>query len=1033
MKVDGSLGSLVQGVSQQAPTQRRKGQHGAQVNMVADPVRGLSRRHGSIWQAEKLLGSDATEPQRAANLVDAAGFRSFDYMHGGRELVILYRAAARITNSTLPAVIVYDKTNKQFLTVVRNVTDTVLDTLEAGGASAITAIGKYVFIAGNTITATGLSVPKVDTPANQGVTVAWVRGGAYKRTYSITVIKTDDTPVSFSHTTPTASYPGVLDTSGVSAWIPDTAGSSAGTTTALATANEVLGPKANGSTYTPVHYTGAPLPNLTLTVHIPTDAGETVRTLSRNADYTFASGVITFRRSFTNPVKLTYQYPTGGSTATTVYATETTNESALIEQVNDAGVADLAYKDWNPTSLSARHGDVALTNSAPALPASATEYCWNAGDKQVVFHQSMVGRLNVTITYTHTKVLSNPNYTKQVASVTNAYNTAVTKWIGDAVAAIQPEAIAQALVDAAIAAGMSGVYRVGSTIAFDGVKEIAANDGGDGSLLKGLANTAQSVADLTDLHFIGKHVRVSPTGGESFYMRATSKNPLVVSGVGEVLWVEGVGIEHVITSALCLGVASGSNFYMASSATLLNAILPGDHPTYAISTVGDNDSSPMPYFVGRKISYLGVFQDRLLIGSDAVIRCSKVGDYLNFFRSSVLTVPADDPLEMLSQGSEDDLIRYSALYDRDLVLFGKRQYLISGRAPLTPTSGNMPVMSSHEGANDARPVAAGSVIFYAKQGHDRTSVHQIEPGRNSEAPESFPVSSQLDDFMPGYPSELTWAPKPTTLLVRVRDEQHKLFVFSYLDSSDRRLQDCWHEWRYDEALGPIIGASVVREGVVLFTLRQVLDAGATQRTYAVADLQSLDGQLSPRPYLDSSRVWEDVVATPGSLHDEAPGWAVAYGDGSDSRLLGVADVSDTDAVALLVEDLGDEEHLIIGRPFESYWVPTNPLMRDGDGGAMSTGRLVVTSLLVGFTNSSGFRSTVTAYGQDAVYTFNGRLLGDVGNLVGRVPVTTGRQSVIVGREAQEYTHTIAALTWLPLSIAAVDWTGQAFHRPRRVG
>lgn len=640
---------------------------------------------------------------------------------------------------------------------------------------------------------------------------------------------------------------------------------------------------------------------------------------------------------------------------------------------------------------------------------------------------TLVGNLKITATYTHVKVVSNPNYAKQVTDATNAYNSAVTAWIGSSSAAIQPGAIAQSLADAAVTAGLTGVSVVGSTVVFTAVKDITANDGGDGTLLRGLANVIGTVSELTDAHFIGKVVKVSPAGGESFYMRATAKNPSITSGVTEVLWVEGAGIERTIDSALIYGVASGSTFYIASSATLLTAILAGPHPTYAPATVGDDDSSPMPYFVGRTITYLGVFQDRLLIGAGAVLRCSKVGDYLNFFRSSVLTAAADDPLEMLSQGSEDDTLRYSVLYDRDLILFGdRRQYAVSGRAPLTPTSANMPVMSSHKGATAAQPVAAGGLIFYAKRGQEATSVEQIEPGRNEGSPESYPASSQLDDYMPGVPAELTNLSKPSAVIVRTLGARQSLFIYSYLDNSERRLQDCWHRWNYASTLGPILGTAVVDEGLLVFTLRHT---HATQ--WAVADLQPFDGQRSSRPYLDSIQPWTDVDGGTGSLRTTTPNFSAAYDDSSeDNFLIGVESLAD---VPDLLEELEDEASLVVGAPIEAYWTPTNPMWRGEDELAITNGRLVVTSITLAFADSSGFRSVITAHGGETEYAFNGRILGDPNNIVGRVPVTTGSQSIGVGRANTEYEQTIHALTWLPLRITTVTWVGQLFHRPQRVG
>lgn len=1043
MKVDGSLGSLAQGVSQQPPTERRLGQHGAQVNMIADPVRGLSRRHGTIWKTEQAVGGvapDATE--RTACRADAYRFRAFDYTTGSRELTVLYRDTSKYAGSTLPVIAVYDKTANKFLNVVRNMTDPALDTFETYGASAITAVGKYALMAGNGIVPAATTVDNWTSTPNVTRAVLWVRGGAYGRTFSATVIKSDDTEVSFSYTTPPASYPGVLDTSGVSVWIPDASGATPGTAPTVVTANETPGLKASASTHTVAHSADNPK-NYVLTttverieeVYIGSDNPSYITvidtyTLVKGADYSVSAGVITFLRDFlTAPVKLTYQYETGGSSATVGYVTEQTTEAAYVRLVNGVGVADLVYKDWDPTGMTARHGVEDMTNVYPAAPASPSEYSWGTGDKQAIFHASMVNNLKVTLEYTHTKVLSNPNYTKQVADITNAYNTAVTAWIGTASAAIQPDAIAKALRSAATVAGV-GASRKGSTVYFSSVKAITVSDGGDGTLLKGVANKVKSVDDLSDLHYVGKVVQVNPTGGEVFYMKATAKDEVTTSGVTEVVWVEGARNTKTITQALIYGVADTDNFYIASTAALLNAIYPGDHPEFTPSAVGDDDSCPMPYFIGKKIKYLGVFQDRLLIGADAVLRCSKIGDYLNFFRASVLSVAADDSFELLSQGSEDDVIRFSVLYDRDLVLFGKRQYAISGRAALTPTSAHMPVISSHQGADDAPPVAAGSLIFYAKRGLRAASVHQIEAGRNPESPESYSVSTQLDDYLLGTPRELATVPKPNTLLLRTTGAFSSLFVYSYLDTGERRMQDCWCRWDYSTNLGRIMGVSVTDAGVLIFTLRQTIGQDAVYHQYIVADLQPLDTQLSDRPYLDSTRLYSYVQEHPGSLHDATTGFAAAYNNATNEFLHGVDSLYE---VAGMVADFGHDTGITVGYPFDAYWTPTNPSQRDGDGKAIKAGRLVVTSTLLAFEDSSGFRSVVTAYGQDTEYTFNGRILGDNNNVVGKVPVTDGLKSVVVGRGSKEYTQTIHALTWLPLTLTSVDWTGQLFHRPQRVG
>lgn len=1030
MKVDGSLASLVQGVSQQSPNQRRPGQHGEQINMLADPVRGLSRRHGSIWQTELDLALDSAKA--AANVTDSASFRSFDYTSGGRDLTVLYRSAAQAAGSDMPPVMVYDKTNGQFLTVVRNGSDALLDTLSSGGVSAITAVGKYVFLGGNTIVPAATNTDVWGDATNQALTVLWVRGGAYARTYKATVTKTDNSQVSFEYTTPQASYPGTLDTSGVQPYTPDVTGASTSSQPDTAVAYQYAIP--TPGTTLALSFT----PSGPLFVSIAYGGDNGGDTLFLNVDYTLSGTTLTWlNTSLTANITLQglqvtvlYQHQPGGSSTQTLYATEETTETVYVKSRDGFGIGELAYGMWAPTGMTVKNGVTVLTNVFPAQPANPGEYSWETGGKEIIFDESLARNPYITAKYTHTKVVANPHYSRIVTDLTSEFNAAVTNWLGTAAKAIQPENIAESLKTAAIAAGLTGVTRYNATVVFTAIKDITFSDSGDGTLLKGLANKAQAVDDLTDAHYVGKVVRVSPTGQEAFYMKATAKNPSITSGVTDVTWVEGAGISRVINSALCYGVADSTSFYMAGSAALLNAILPGDHPTYADATVGDDDTSPLPHFVGRKISYLGVFQDRLLVGSNAVLRASKTGDYLNFFRSSVLTVPADDPFEMLSQGSEDDTLRFSVLYDRDLILFGKRQYAVSGRAAMTPTSANMPVMSSHEGADDSQPRAAGGIIFYAKRGQSSTSAHQIEPGRNDESPESYPASSQLDDYMTGDPVELTIMPKPSTLFVRTSGARNTLFVFSYLDSQEKRLQDCWHRWDYNAALGPIIGTTVVREGLLVFTLRQGNNVSGTFKQWIVCDLQPMDGQLSDRPYLDSNRLYDDIVASPGSAHVNVGDsvFRVAFDHSTSERLIGG---NFTEAADLQTEFPSGT--LVAGATYVSSWTPTNPVVRDNENRSINTGRLVVTSLLLAFRDSSGFSSDVTAFEATTTFDFNGRLLGDVNNVVGEVPVTTAEQSVVIGREASEYTQVISAHTWLPLNLIAVDWTGQLFHRPQRVG
>ena len=73
----------------------------------------------------------------------------------------------------------------------------------------------------------------------------------------------------------------------------------------------------------------------------------------------------------------------------------------------------------------------------------------------------------------------------------------------------------------------------------------------------------------------------------------------------------------------------------------------------------------------------------------------------------------------------------------------------------------------------------------------------------------------------------------------------------------------------------------------------------------------------------------------------------------------------------------------------------------------------------------------TLQGGGNVLNFNGRILGQVANMVGRQPIVTTSISVPVGKEVRECKYTLKAKTWLPLTITAIEWTGQSFNNSRR--
>lgn len=688
--------------------------------------------------------------------------------------------------------------------------------------------------------------------------------------------------------------------------------------------------------------------------------------------------------------------------------TLTDTEAAYVVPTSEGastGRHELNWWQWSPSALSVRRNGVALTNVHPAVPNGVTEYAWNSADPHYILFDFHTPNIPLSVTYTHAKTVVNPNYTKIVSDITNEYNTRLTQWIGEAADNIRPAAIADQLRLLAVAAGLSATASEGHVF-FEGVKQVTVDDGGDGSLVLAVANSIQDVSDLTKKHWVGKTVRIRPvSSNEAFYMKARAAVD-GETGWADVEWIEGTATEHTLRDGLIYGTPNGSAFYVASSAAKLAALLPGTHPSYTPSAAGDRDTSPLPYFVGRKIDYLGIFQDRLLVGSGAVIRASKIGEYLNFFRSSVLTVAADDTLEMLSQGTDDDTIRYGVLYNRSLVLFGRRQYIINGGTPLTPTSAIMPVLSSHAGAE--HPVASGGFVFYAKKNKTGSGVHQLQPGRNSDEAESFPISAQLSNYIPPNIVGASDVPSPSLLMLRAQGAPHALFVYKYLDTPEGRIQGAWYRWEYAAQCGTLLAAHSTDDGVLLLWHRG---------NDWVADVQPVNLEDATYPYLDSL-----VPYGPS-----AQGSHVAYSSESPQYLFGepLADAQD-------LIDLYGSTGLWAGWLSPAHFTPSPVYARDRNGKARLSGRLVVTNVFIGTSNSAGFFVELTDSEREDVVTQD--YPPEIEGLADpdTIALTSERIPVGIGCENDKYTLRVYARDWLPLTVTSVEWVGQLFNNTMRM-
>ncbi|QWY83433.1 tail tubular protein B [Rhizobium phage RHph_X3_9] len=167
MKVDGSLKSLLQGVSQQPPRDRLPGQATLQENMSSDPITGLTRRPATDL-VNKLLNS-----------ADIRGWHDFDTKDGSKYIAAFYSNTVKVFDlNGVAKTVTVDADAQAYISLA--------------GELRFNTIENDTFVVNRSKAVTMLSTVRTYfNNVNRQAFIIQVLGGQYGRTYNVKINGTE--------------------------------------------------------------------------------------------------------------------------------------------------------------------------------------------------------------------------------------------------------------------------------------------------------------------------------------------------------------------------------------------------------------------------------------------------------------------------------------------------------------------------------------------------------------------------------------------------------------------------------------------------------------------------------------------------------------------------------------------------------------------------------------------------------------------------------------------------------------------------
>lgn len=493
---------------------------------------------------------------------------------------------------------------------------------------------------------------------------------------------------------------------------------------------------------------------------------------------------------------------------------------------------------------------------------------------------------------------------------------------------------------------------------------------------------------------------------------------------------------------------------------------------WAARLVGDDDLTPAPAFVERRIQDVSFIWDRLVLVADETADFSQAGDYFNFWPETAQDVVDSDPFGRVTSGKQINVINFVEPFRKSLFLTSaQKQFEISGGDQVTPRTAVIDPSTSYKASTKCRPVSLGDLLFFPSSDGKSSIVWEYYYDDATISNTAANITKHCEGYIPDNLRQLTGDSVTGTLFALSEDETSSIYVYRYYLDGNKKVMSSWGRWVFDGAdikgmsfVGDYLYLVISRNGALFLekisphnefggsgdlyvTTPFLTDPQGGEFTDTEHDL-SFDIGAGGSIFAGSDIVWpvrlDRRLSLQGS-YDSNTGlttWTLPYQHNNDVVVI-LSDSFDDPGRSLTVDyptnttvtfegNAAAAGTCIVGVPYQAIVALSKQYVRQGDNEALTSGRLQLRRLQVNYQLAGYFQVAVTPlYRPTMVNEFTGRLLGSADNLVGYTPIVgSGSFSVGVGGRGETVDIRIYSSSHLPFTITSARWLG-TYHEISR--
>jgi hypothetical protein len=217
--------------------------------------------------------------------------------------------------------------------------------------------------------------------------------------------------------------------------------------------------------------------------------------------------------------------------------------------------------------------------------------------------------------------------------------------------------------------------------------------------------------------------------------------------------------------------------------------------------VGDNENNKAPSFVDNTISDIFFWQGRLGFLSNDNIILSEAGNPDNFWRTTQLSVPDSERIDVASTENQGKTLRYAVPLDERLMVFSDdTQIVVTSNGPLSPQTVQTPVASMYEALDSAPPILFGQSVLMPYKNHGFVGLRELVPLDNRDNFAAVDLTAAVSrliavDATADASYKVVASTSENIVFVHSSSEPEKMYIFKYVKGGQGEYSLAnWSEW-----------------------------------------------------------------------------------------------------------------------------------------------------------------------------------------------------------------------------------------------